>query len=55
MNPELALWRAVVAQAFADATFPGATKHTNPRKHEQDNARVWLLRGRQNLNDVCAG
>jgi hypothetical protein len=57
-EPELALWRAVIAQAFADAN------HCKPRKTkrgggggttyaEQRHARLWLTKPSADFRLVC--
>lgn len=55
-GPEVALWRAVIAQAISDATSiirakdPGLMKRAGL---ERDQARTWLLGNSKYFRDVC--
>lgn len=49
-RPELALWRAVVAQALSDACAP---TNWGTSKLERDNARGWLLNDSRDFRRVC--
>lgn len=49
-SPEVHLWRAVIGQAFDDAT----SRSLNPEvQRERPRARAWLLRGGDDFNDIC--
>lgn len=63
-SPEIALWRAVIAQALDDATLgnmrlldtgdyqmPKSIKHDTLPALEQ--ARIWFERGKKDFRDVC--
>jgi hypothetical protein len=57
-QPEVALWRAVIAQAISDATAPGRrySKTSDERlaDSERRRARRWLLGGCEDFREVCA-
>ena len=52
MSKEQALWQAVVDQALQDALQSDDDKSIT--QLQRDGARVWLSRGRQDFDDVCA-
>lgn len=47
---ERALWRAVISQAIADATQPGASRKA---ARERDSARAWFNLGSDDFREVC--
>lgn len=50
---ETGMWRAVIAQAFIDAS-PTKAKPGSERKKDQSHARQWLLYGGSEFQKVCA-
>lgn len=55
-EPEARLWRAVIVQAFNDATGVVHAKTPAQRRNAirlRDEARRWLTRNGQDFRDVC--
>lgn len=51
--PEVALWRAVIAQSINDATRGGLTNDNFVSRVERDHAREWLLKDNRDFPRVC--
>jgi len=54
MQPEVTLWRAVLAQAIADATMPRFSGDDfKTARRARDHARDWLIKDSKDFRNVC--